>query len=459
MMTVSRRTLLKSLGATGCVAPFVASAPAIAANISGYKALVCVFLYGGLDGHDVLLPYDAGSYSAFARVRQTLLNQQPNRRRDALEPLSLVNQDQFGARRFALAPEMPNIANLINRGEASLVSNVGPLIEPTTRADFDAKSVQLPPRLFSHNDQQSVWQSGGAEGASFGWGGLFADAALASGANPMRENFTSITLGNGLFLSGELANPFRISDEGAVSISLLDYFAENEESRDWIYDQLRSQFGGQAYSEPSLIGRDVARILESGLSNGEAYTQARANAPALSTSFPEGALGRQLKAVAETIAIRQTLGVSRQVFFVGIGGFDTHDAQASTLPRLLAEIDASIAAFQASMSRQGLDRDVTLFTASDFGRTLAVNGDGTDHGWGGHHLIVGGAIRGGHIFGDVPPAGLGHAQDSGQGRLIPTLSVEQYAQPLGSWFGLSAPELDRALPNLQNFSSVPRLMA
>ncbi|MEL6688045.1 MAG: DUF1501 domain-containing protein, partial [Pseudomonadota bacterium] len=173
-------------------------------------------------------------------------------------------------------------------------------------------------------------------------------------------------------------------------------------------------------------------------------------------SFPVTPLGAQLKAVAETINIRDRLFASRQVFFVGLGGFDTHDAQARALPQLLSQIDGALAAFQTAMEALGLSRDVTLFTASDFGRTLSVNGDGTDHGWGGHQIVLGGAVKGGDIYGSLPPPTLGHAADSGGGRLIPSVAVDRYAAELGRWFGLTEAELSSALPGLGNFDPLSK---
>ncbi|MEO1323872.1 MAG: DUF1501 domain-containing protein, partial [Pseudomonadota bacterium] len=173
------------------------------------------------------------------------------------------------------------------------------------------------------------------------------------------------------------------------------------------------------------------------------------------TAFPGNFLGQQLQAVANTIAIRNSLLVTRQVFFVAIGGFDTHSNQVNDLPGLQSEIDGGVVAFYQAMQELGLGSDVTLFTASDFGRTLAINGDGTDHGWGSHHFVIGDAVQGGQIYGDMPPYEIGHDQDAGNGRLIPTTSVEQFAEPLGRWFGLNNSEIAAALPNLSNFAAGP----
>ncbi|MEM6485072.1 MAG: DUF1501 domain-containing protein, partial [Pseudomonadota bacterium] len=202
-----------------------------------------------------------------------------------------------------------------------------------------------------------------------------------------------------------------------------------------------------------LLRRDLQNSYRNALETNAAYNAAQLGAPELGTAFPQTGLGSQLRGVANSISIRDQLGVSRQVFFVGIGGFDTHDNQAGSLPQLLSELDGAIGAFAEAMRELGQHSNVTLFTASDFGRTLAVNGDGTDHGWGGHQLVVGGAVAGTQILGTPAPPVFDHDLDAGGGRVIPGLSVEQFAAPLGSWFGLNNDELASALPSLGNFDS------
>jgi uncharacterized protein (DUF1501 family) len=322
--------------------------------------------------------------------------------------------------------------------------------------------VQLPPRLFSHNDQQSIWQANAPEGARLGWGGLFADAAVKSGANRDAEAFSTIsTTGDNLFLTGENTTPFSVGRRGPTQINVLSSLerrrGRNQEA-EAAYQRLRRHFAAQDYSGDNLIGRDVASIMRQGLDSNAAYQAALSEPPQLGTTFPDTRLGGQLKTIAETIAMRARLGAGRQVFFAATGGFDTHSNQPSNMPTLLGGLDAAISAFNAAMVAVGADRDVTLFTGSDFGRTFAINGDGTDHGWGGHHFVVGGSVDGGRIIGDPPPPGFDHAYDAGRGRLIPQISVDQYAADLGRWFGLSGPDLDAALPNLREFDTTSRIM-
>lgn len=455
-MTLDRRHFLRSAAATALTGTALHAIPgaltAHAADTSGYRALVCIFLFGGLDSHDLVLPYDAPSYGTYSTIRQTLLNDYgAARSRESLLPLTPDNGAQFGSRRFALPPEMPLLRDLFDQGRAALVGNVGPLIEPVTAEGFASGSARVPSRLFSHNDQQSTWQASAPEGAQLGWGGLFADAALAAGANSGGATFTTLsTSGVGPFLTGNVASPYQVSLSGSTGITAL------EGSGGGLGDFLaaaRDRFRAEGFAGSNILARDIAAKFRTGIDANSVFDGAREAAFPLATSFPESPLGAQLRAVAETVSIRSALSASRQIFFVGIGGFDTHSDQAIDLPELLVQIDGALSAFDAAMQELGLSDNVTTFTASDFGRTLTANGDGTDHGWGGHHIIMGGAVRGRNIFGDIPPAELGHPLDAGAGRLIPSLAVEQLAEPLGRWWGLSGAEVQAALPNLGAFDA------
>ena len=430
-----------------------------AADVSGYRAIVCVFLFGGMDCHDTLIPYDGLSYEQFASIRAPLLefydraSGGSSRARDRLLPLTPDNAADFGGRQFALPEQLSGIHGLFERGDAAIVSNVGPLIEPVTRAEWTANSRRTPTRLFSHNDQQSTWVSSAPEGAPFGWGGRFADAALAGAVSADQPFATIGTFTNGLFLTGNNVKPYQVSTERAIEINALSSFERMQYSaeRTRAFEALRRHFLAEQFSRANLIERDIAGAMRDSLEANARYAEARAGAPGLATRFPQSFIGDQLRTIAEAISIRDVLGQNRQVFLAGLGGFDTHSDQASDLPALHAQIDAAVVAFYDAMNELGVGPDVTLFTASDFGRTFAINGDGTDHGWGGHHFVVGGSVNGRTIYGDVPPAVFGHDFDAGGGRLIPTTSVEQMAAPMGRWFGLSSSELNAALPNLKNF--------
>lgn len=421
-----------------------------AADVTGYRALVCVFLFGGMDCHDTVLPFDTSSYNDYSQIRSSLLaayaNQPGGSSRSRQSLLALEpSTASFGGRQFALSPQMGGMHQLFEQGNAAIVGNVGPLNMPTTRGTFGNGSAELPARLFSHNDQQSTWMSFAPEGAQLGWGGRFGDVALQNSANA-ESIFSQISLfGNSVFLTGDRVSPYQIGVDGVPSIQLLGV------TEGAVRNTLRDHFASAGAVRSNLFERDFINRSQVSLDANDTLSTALLGASPISTPFPRSFLGSQLRAVAQTMAARDTLGASRQVFFVGLGGFDTHSAQAADLPGLQQDIGDSVAAFYNATQELGIANNVTTFTAADFGRTLTVNGDGTDHGWGSHHFVVGGAVKGGDIYGDVPVSQLGHDQDAGNGRLIPSVSVEQYAAPLGSWFGLNQSELNLALPGLAAF--------
>tara|TARA_R110000823_G_scaffold139607_7_gene269542 strand:- start:3606 stop:5006 length:1401 start_codon:yes stop_codon:yes gene_type:complete len=450
---------LAAVSAGGSALQCLPVSPAAAATVDDYRALVCVFLFGGMDCHDTVLPHDDASYASYAQLRSSLLDgytSQPGGSSRALQNLLALAPAgaDFGGRQFALPPQLGGLHTLFNAGQAAIVGNVGPLVEPTDRDAFLAGTARVPARLFSHNDQQSTWMSFAPEGAQLGWGGRFGDAAVQSGAN-VESIFSQISLaGNSVFLTGDLVSPYQISASGVPSIALIE--AAQRRSGAAVGGIMRDHFASANATFDNLFARDFVNLSRVSLDANDTLERAlREGGSGLAAAFPASALGAQLQAVAQTIAVREVLGARRQVFFVALGGFDTHATQAADLPALQQDLGDSIAAFYAATQELGVADSVTTFTAADFGRTLTVNGDGTDHGWGGHQFVVGGAVNGGEIYGDIPPPLLEHAQDAGNGRLIPTTSVEQFAAPLGRWFGLSEPELTAALPGLGAFPPAP----
>ena len=442
------RTSCLGLGVGAGFASNLASFNAFAADTDDYKALVCVFLFGAMDSHDMVLPYDQSSYNQFEGIREPLLAQYDawvSRRRGNLLRLN----GNVGGRQFALPQELAPLHELYQQGNMAFVGNVGPMIEPLTRETYRSGAARRPAKLFSHNDQQSTWMASRPEGATTGWGGRFADIMQAADANPQAA-FTSMSVsGNSVFLTGETVQPFVVSSSGAASVRGLTQ-TNTLGSREFstAYQSIMRDTGA---NRNSLFRRDVVDVVNSSLDNNALLEEQLALPGDPMTAFPGGRLSSQLQMVARTIARRNSLGMKRQIFFVATGGFDTHSAQATDLPVLQADIAASVRSFYDSLVEMGVENSVTTFTASDFGRTLGVNGDGTDHGWGSHHMVVGGAVNGGQILGDIPPPELGHNQDAGRGRLIPQLSVDQYAASLGSWFGLSEGELNDAIPGLGSF--------
>lgn len=468
-MKIDRRDFIRSsgalalasgAGATATLSPF--ASPAFAADTSGYKALVCVFLKGGIDCHDIILPYDEASYQANANARATVMSAyrslggDASRERADLLPLSPNNQSSLGSRQYAMPPSMNALRDLFQSGDAAIVGNVGPLVQPTTRSTFDNRSAALPRQLFSHNDQEATWMSLRTEGQSTGWGGRFADAVRQGNGNPA---FSAIsTGGHEVFLVGSETQQFQLHPTAGIQKFRDLEFAHLRGTgarSDRLQQLLEDHYNQTGIITSNYFERDLGNKMRQSIANNALFNDAKESAGSISSAFPNSSLGEQLKAVADTIAMRGQLNVGRQVFIVTMSGFDTHTNQARTLPAMQREISESIAAFYQSTIDLGLANDVTLFTGSDFGRTLTANGEGTDHGWGGHQFIVGGAVNGRTIYGEMPDAGLGHDQELGNGRLIPTTSVEQFASPLGRWFGLSQSEVDAALPTLRNFTGAP----
>ncbi|MEL6324190.1 MAG: DUF1501 domain-containing protein [Pseudomonadota bacterium] len=447
-------------GASGILGSLTAR-PAHAADTTGYKALVCVFLKGGMDHADVILPLDVASHNALGDIRPGIFNaynvdsSDSSRNRQNILPLEASNNGDFGGRSFGLPPEMAGLHSAFDAGEMAVVGNVGPLIEPTDRDSFENRSVARPARLFSHNDQQSTWMSLDVEGEQIGWGGRFADAVIASDttSNPL---YSVVTTGsNDVFLSGEQARQFRASGDGAEGLDIVERrgFLGGNSRFDAARSGIQSFFESQDLGHTGLYAQDLSRASADGVVNSATFRAALEAVVPFSAEFPDTSLGRQLRTVAETIDVRNSLNVSRQVFYVTTGGYDTHSNQVNSIPRLLGELSEALSAFRAAMVERNAWQDVTVFTASDFGRTTIDNGDGTDHGWGGHHFVLGGSVNGQAIYGDLPPADLSSSRyTESRGRLIPSVSVEQYAATLGSWFGLNAGELDVALPNLAQFS-------
>jgi uncharacterized protein (DUF1501 family) len=362
--------------------------------------------------------------------------------------------------KYALNPSMTGLAGLFNAGKAAVQLNVGPLVVPLTKAQYsgsDRTTYPLPPKLFSHNDQQSIWQSSSPEGSTIGWGGNLGDLALASNANSL---FTCISVtGNAVFLSGDSALSYQMSTSGAVKINSVASNVYNSAT----VKSAMSQLVQQARSH--VLENEYNRVTTRAIGAEGNVSAALAGYPVTSapfSTFPaNNSLADQLKLVARLIAARSNLGAARQVFFVSIGGFDLHDNLIAQQGPLLGKVSDAMTAFYNATVALGVDSKVTAFTASDFGRTLASNGDGSDHGWGSHHLVVGGAVKGASFYGTPPPVSVGSTsapQDQwhvGQGRLLPSTSVDQYAATLGQWFGVNTAvgsnEMVGILPNLRHF--------
>ncbi|XHS80188.1 DUF1501 domain-containing protein [Burkholderiaceae bacterium UC74_6] len=444
---LQRREFLRrssALGLMGTAAPWAlnlaAMAEASAQTASDYKALVCVFFYGGNDYANTVVPYDATTYASYAQIRQTLATA-----RDQLLPLTPSTALPGGAQ-LALAPQLTRMKGLFDAGSLGVLLNVGTLVQPTTLAQYQAQSVPLPPKLFSHNDQQSVWQASSPEGAISGWGGRMGDLFLSGNGN---ATFTCINVsGNAVFMAGQQAVQYQIAPSGAVAINAITKPLYGSQA---CADALRSLI--TANNRSHWMESELNTVVSRSVNAQGIVSSALAGLPALATPFDTANnLAMQLQMVAKLIAARSSLGAKRQVFFVSLGGFDLHDFLVDQHPGLLSNIDGALGSFQAAMTELGVAQQVTAFTASDFGRTLTSNGDGSDHGWGSHHFVMGGAVKGGRFIGDMPEYGLGGAHDVGQGRLLPGTAVDQLGATLATWMGVSAGDLPLVLPQIGNYS-------
>lgn len=466
----TRRAFLQrsgQLALTGTALPLAlnlaAMGEAAASEAADYKALVCVFLYGGNDYANTVVTFDDPSYNRYSTIRgggsgQTaggIALAKADLNATLLSP-TLAPIDSLGqSRAYALHPAMSGLAGLFNTGKAAVQLNVGPLVAPLTLAQYKSSNrvlYPLPKQLFSHNDQQSVWQAQAAEGAKVGWGGRMGDLALSSNAQSL---FTCMSVtGNAVFLSGNSALQYQVSTNGAIKI--------NPATASTVYGSsaVRQAMGAlirqpRVHALENAYTQVTARSLDSETAVRAALVGAlpeRADTP-----FATDSLSQQLKMVARLIQGRRTLGAKRQVFMVSLGGFDLHDNLISQQPILMGRVSQALTAFYNATVDMGAAHQVTTFTASDFGRTLASNGDGSDHGWGSHHVVVGGAVKGQAFYGTPPPVSVGTTaapEDQwhvGQGRLLPSTSVDQYAATLAQWFGVSSGDLSAILPNLNRF--------
>ena len=440
-----RRFWLKKaslVAGAGAVSTFsgLSAINALAQDQDDYRALVCVFLFGGNDSFNLFVPRTQEPYNLYARARRNLAVS-----RDSLLAVSPTASD--GAQ-YGFHPSAPEMANLFNSGKLAVVGNVGPLVVPTSRDDYQSNRVPLPPRLFSHNDQQDFWHSlQSAAPQPSGWAGRVADAMQAQYISGNLSMNISMA-GSNLMQTGANSIPYNLSPAGVVNpkmSSLLTGYGRLERRQKAIAALTSNDTGhllANHYRDTMrrslLVGEELGRVLDS--SSG------------VETSFPGNDLGAAMKMVARMISHRNTLDLRRQIFFVGFGGWDTHGDQAARHPVLLRTLSESLGAFYAATESLGVASKVTTFTAADFGRTLTTNGDGTDHGWGGHQIIMGGAVKGNQIYGEMPEIRIEGPQDSGRGRLIPTTSVDQYAATLARWYGLPEGNMLDVFPNLQNFN-------
>jgi uncharacterized protein (DUF1501 family) len=443
-MGLNRRSFIRyaALTAAGNAAglrPFGAL-NSLAQSTTDYKALVCVFLFGGNDANNTLVPFDTTGYGNYAAIRGPLALPQTGTG-------SLIQLAQ--APNFSLNPNLPEIATLFDSKVAALVTNVGTLVAPITKAQYHSGAA-VPTNLFSHPDQQLEWQNAAQSGSTqTGWAGRIADSLSASynpgGQVPM---ITSVA-GDTLFCNGAASTPVSVSPGNLGGANCSEGAAE------CAAQQATAQVLLQFDSGLSLVQADNT-ITSNAYNYAKVLTAATASVSPLQTVFPaNNALASQLKQIAQILQVRAALGVSRQIFFCGIGNFDTHAGQLTLQGALLAAISPALNAFYQATQELGVASNVTTFTMSDFSRTFQPNSNtGSDHAWGSHHLVLGGAVKGGQMYGTFPTLALGGPDDSGSnGRWVPTTGSVQYAATLAQWFGVSQAQLPMIFPNIGSFGS------
>ena len=442
MLIKSRREFLRTglrsvagLGAIGAMSKF-GEMNALAAG-ANYRALVCIFLAGGNDGHNTVIPIQtaAQNIGLYQTARQSLALPQ-----GSLLAVTTKSNDTYG-----LHPRLVEIQSLYQQNKAAIVANLGMLVQPTTKTAYNSGG-PVPTNLFSHSDQTTAWQTSIPNGISgSGWGGRMADSLAAQNSSAQFPPIVS-TGGCGLFCTGVQTLPTTVPPGGAIGLANLG----NNPSRMQGVQQLLSFDNGlqlvQAANGVVSRGANYANVLNGLL----------AGAPALNTPFPaNNPLAAQLKMVARIIGVQAQLGLNRQIFFCQLGGFDTHSSQLQAQDALLQQLSQAVGAFYTATQELGADQQVTTFTSSEFGRTLMPNsGGGTDHAWGSHHFVIGGGVQGGDLYGQFPVLALGSQNDAtGRGALIPTTSVDQYGATLANWFGVGAGNLATVFPNLAHFNN------
>lgn len=405
-----------------------------------YKALVCVFLFGGNDANNAVVPLDA-RYADYSGVRGNIAIPQAQ--------LSAVSTPQGTP--YGLHPALAPLQPLWNAKQLAVVANVGMLVRPTTRQQYLQGQVPLPPNLFSHSDQTSQWQSGNTgNGPNTGWGGRIADRIVQYGFNGTATFPTGVSVNGGaLLLNGQDTKPATVIP-GQTSTGLEGTNPDNPAAvaRDKAFAEILKLDPGMA------LVQAASNSLKDGIATAQLISSVTQQNP-LATQFPQTGIGSQLAQVARLIQVRDQLRLKRQIFFCGLGGFDTHSNQLADQQNLFTQLGQGLAAFQNAMMELGTAGQVTLFTESEFSRTFQPNtGAGTDHAWGGHHFVMGGAVKGGNLYGTFPTLRLQGPDDSGnRGNWIPQLSLDQYGATLASWFGVPDIDLPVIFTNLNNFTT------
>ncbi|MSU47852.1 MAG: DUF1501 domain-containing protein [Opitutus sp.] len=442
---------LRMMGAVASPDNGPATPPRAGALPSDYKALVCLFLAGGNDANNMIVPFDTAGYNAYSSVAGRGAIALP--RAQLLGITSKTSDGREWALHSSLNSDVANtnttgLKSLFDAGKMALVGNVGTLVVPTSKAQYTARSVPLPPQLFSHNDQQVEWQSSVPDKPfATGWGGRLAD--LTNAFNTSDNISMSISLnGQNSFQVGKQVTQFSVSANGAIALTGSSTNAATAAGM-----RTRAQNDLLAMQNGNLFETAFAGLMSNAISDSALLSGILSGNPPFTSAFSNSSLGQQLRTIARLIAAGPQLGLKRQIFFARIGGFDLHDAQLGAHANLFADLSRNVSAFYRATVELGAADQVTTFTSSDFGRTFNTNGDGSDHGWGSNHFVVGGAVKGGDIYGKMADLTIRGPDDaSTRGSWIPTTSVDEYAATLATWFGVSATNLPVVLPNIGRFA-------
>jgi uncharacterized protein (DUF1501 family) len=412
--------------------------PGLAQSGPDYRALVCVFLFGGNDSNNTVIPMDAASFQAYTSIRGSL----------ALTAAELTAPiTSASGAPISFHGKLPEVASLFASKELAVVANVGPLVQPLTQSQYQSQAAGIPLNLFSHPDQQIAWQTSIAQGHSAtGWAGRAADYIASAGINSSSfPSFFSVA-GNILEGAGASTQPVALGPGQSLTLAGFSSSAASQARLSALNSLLTTGSG------VSLV-QAADDTLSHSISDAAALTAALAKGTKLKTTFPTTSIGAQLQQVAEIIQVQSFLGMRRQIFFCSLGGFDTHAGELEAHNSLYPQLSPALAAFYDATQELGMAQNVTTFTESDFSRTFQpTTTDGSDHAWGSHHLVLGGAVQGGRIVGAFPQFELGGPNDTDvRGRWIPTTSIDQYGATLCSWFGIPSSALATVFPNLANF--------